>query len=175
MMSVSPAEARLFDIRTATREEWPEAERVAAAAFADYEAAHPRWVAALRESRPMARLGESAEVIVAVSEGAILGACGYMAPGVPRHEFFPPEWSILRMLSVPPEHRGRGIARALAHECVRRARRDRAPVLGLYTSPIMKAAVPLYVSMGFTLLRELPDEMGVPCVIYTLDPAAGPQ
>ncbi|MGZ5038353.1 MAG: GNAT family N-acetyltransferase [Usitatibacter sp.] len=165
---MSPSEPKRFEVRTATREEWAEAERIAAAAFRDYEAGHPRWYAALCDARPMHRLGESAELLVAAGDGGLLGACGYMAPGVPRHDFFPPEWSILRMMSVPPEHRGRGIARALAEECVRRARRDRAAVLGLYTSPIMKAAVPLYVSMGFAPLRELPDEMGVPCVIYTL-------
>jgi GNAT superfamily N-acetyltransferase len=155
-----------YEIRTATRDEWPEAERLADAAFRDYEDAFPHWVAALRDARPMSRLGESAELLVAASGSGLVGACGYMAPGVPRYEFFPPDWSILRMLSVPRENRGRGIARALVEECVRRARRDSARVLGLYTSPIMKAAVPLYLSMGFVKERDLPPEMGVPCVIY---------
>ena len=30
----------------------------------------------------------------------------------------------------------------------------------------MKAAVPLYLSMGFVKERDLPREMGVPCAIY---------
>jgi GNAT superfamily N-acetyltransferase len=155
-----------YEIRTATPQEWAPADRLADAAFRDYEAGHPQWVAALRDARPMSHLGERSELVVAVSAGELVGACGYLAPGTPRYDFFPPEWSILRMLSVPPPHRGGGIGRALVEECVRRARRDRADVLGLYTSPIMKAAIPLYLDLGFVLDRHLPPEMGVPCVIY---------
>ena len=159
----------MLELRTAARGEWDEADRVADAAFRDYEREHPQWVDALRGERMMTKLGETAEVIVAMRGAEMVGACGYMAPGVPRYEFFPLEWSILRMLSVPRAHRGLGIGRALVKECIDRARRDRARVLGLYTSPMMRAAVPLYESMGFTRLRDLPPEMGVPCVIYTLE------
>ena len=69
-----------YEIRTATRDEWPEAERLADAAFRDYEDAYPRWVAALRDARPMSRLGESAELLVAASGSELVGARGAMAP-----------------------------------------------------------------------------------------------
>jgi ribosomal protein S18 acetylase RimI-like enzyme len=157
------------EIRTATREEWPGADGVADSAFRDYEAAFPDWIASLRAARLMSRLGEEAELVVAARGGELLGACGYLAPGKARHDFFPMEWSILRMLSVPPENRGRGIARALVLECISRSRRDGARILGLYTSPVMKAAVPLYVDLGFVLQRELPPELGMRRLLYALE------
>jgi ribosomal protein S18 acetylase RimI-like enzyme len=157
-----------YEIRKAAPDEWAAADRIADRAFHQYEAEYPQWVAALRNSRPMTRLGEIAEVDVAISGAEMVGACGYVAPGHPRYDFFPRQWSVLRMLSVPPEYRGQGIGRALVEECIRLSIRDGADVLGLYTSPIMKAAVPLYRSMGFVFQRNLPPEMGVPCVIYTL-------
>jgi len=157
-----------YQIRKAQPHEWSMAEQVAEAAFGDYEAGHGDWFRTLRDAHPMRVLAESAEVLVAVAGDEIVGAVGYMRPGIPRHEFFPLDWAILRMLSVPPRHRGNGIARALVQACIECARRDQATILGLYTSPIMKAAIPLYLSIGFVHQRVLAPELGVPCDLYSL-------
>ena len=158
-----------YAIRRARPEECSDAERVARAAFRDYEAGHGDWYRKLTEAQPMRVLGETAEILIAVSGENVVGAVGYMAPGIQRHDFFPPEWAILRMLSVPPEHRGHGIGRALVKACIDCARRDKAGTLGLYTSPVMKTAVPLYLAMGFVHLRKLPAEDDVPCDLYALE------
>jgi ribosomal protein S18 acetylase RimI-like enzyme len=70
------------------------------------------------------------------------------------------------MLVVRPEYRGRGIGRGLTEECVRRARRDGAPLIALHTTPIMAVALPMYERMGFEFLRAAPDRSGVPYGIY---------
>lgn len=60
----------------------------------------------------------------------------------------------LRMLAVAPSARERGVGRALAEECVRRARRAGATALGLHTSASLHAAIRLYERMGFVRTPE---------------------
>jgi ribosomal protein S18 acetylase RimI-like enzyme len=116
----------------------------------------------------MAALAESAELIVARVDGRVAGAVAYVGPGKEKAPFFSREWPVLRMLVVDPEFRGRGIGRALAQECIRRAVRDKAPLIALHTSRIMKVALSLYERMGFRYLREAPAICGVPYGVYVL-------
>jgi len=155
-------------VRTAEPRELDAADRVARIAFGEYEARFPEWIPLLREGRPMARLAADGEVLVADHDGAIVGAVAYLAPGRSKEPAFRPEWAVLRMMAVDPAHRGRGIARALAEECARRARRDGAASLALYTSPAMKIAVELYVRMGFQRRSEIAPVVGMPAVVYEL-------
>jgi len=74
---------------------------------------------------------------------------------------FEPEWASIVLLAVAPRHRRRGIARALLRECIRRARDDDAPAVGLFTSELMTGAAELYRSLGFREDRELPRRYGV--------------
>ncbi|HTJ22445.1 MAG TPA: GNAT family N-acetyltransferase [Gemmatimonadaceae bacterium] len=55
----------------------------------------------------------------------------------------------VRLVAVAPDARGRGVARALMEECIRRARASGATALGLHTSRSLGAAMALYASMGF--------------------------
>jgi hypothetical protein len=50
---------------------------------------------------------------------------------------------------------------------MRRARRDRAAVIALHTSPIMTVALPMYLRMGFVRLRATPPIFGVEYAVYT--------
>jgi ribosomal protein S18 acetylase RimI-like enzyme len=99
---------------------------------------------------------DSATQIVAVQDGAIVGAVLLYAAGTqraPESESRPfPE---VRLLAVPPALRGRGIARALMDECIRRARRSGAPAMTLHTSDMMQTAMLLYERMGFVRAPEL--------------------
>ena len=49
----------------------------------------------------------------------------------------------------------------LVRECIRRARDDGAPAIGLFTSEIMTGARELYRGLGFHEDRELPPRYGV--------------
>src|SRR5215208_1136891 len=60
----------------------------------------------------------------------------------------------LRLLAVAKEARGRGVGRALVEECIARAKRDGATVLGLHTSRSMRNAMGLYRQMGFERAPE---------------------
>jgi GNAT superfamily N-acetyltransferase len=97
----------------------------------------------------MSALADVGEVLVAELGGRIVGAVAYVGPGVPKAEFFRTEWPIMRMLVVAPEARGHGIGRALAQECLGRAKRDGASVFALHTSELMQVALTMYQRMGF--------------------------
>lgn len=153
-------------VRTALEAEWPQADRIAVEAFAEYEADYPEWLARIREGRLMSTIARDAELILATEGDALVGAVGYLPPSAPKDDCFEPAWSVLRMLSVAPSARGRGVGAALIDECMRRARGDGAPVLALYTSPVMRVALPMYERRGFEFVRDLPPRHRVPCVLY---------
>ena len=98
--------------------------------------------------------------------GQIVGAVAYVGPQQPKPAFFEPAWPIIRMLVVDPSARSKGIGRQLTEECLRRAERDRSGVIALHTTPIMTVALPMYLRMGFTRVRDAPDILGVPYAVY---------
>lgn len=143
--------------------------KVALAAFAEYEGVYSDWSVLTRAVGAMASLASSGEVFVADDRGEIVGAVAYIPPrGNPRADFFKPEWPIIRMLVVHPRARGKGIGRKLTEACVSLARRDESSVISLHTSPAMEAALALYLKMGFRLERRVPDRFGVPYGVYLL-------
>ncbi|MGZ8378930.1 MAG: GNAT family N-acetyltransferase, partial [Gemmatirosa sp.] len=58
-------------------------------------------------------------------------------------------WPELRLLAVSPDARGLGVGATLLEECIRRARRNGATVLGLHSSQSMRTAVGMYLRRGF--------------------------
>lgn len=142
--------------------------RVALAAFAQYEGVYSDWEAVARAVGSMAALAESGRILVAEDEaGAIVGAVAYVPPhSAPRAEFFQAEWPIVRMLVVDPAARGQGLGRRLTEACIALARSDGAAAIALHTSPVMEAALTLYRRMGFRLEKAVPDRFGVPYAVY---------
>lgn len=118
----------------------------------------------------MTALFKSAEVVIATIDERVAGAVAYVGPGKPKGDLFPAEWPILRMLVVAPEFRGCGLGRALTLECISRAVRDKARLIALHTSPIMKVALPMYERIGFRLEREVAPIFGVPYAVYVKPP-----
>jgi ribosomal protein S18 acetylase RimI-like enzyme len=155
-------------VRAATSTDHEAADRVARAAFREYESEYPDWIPVLRDGRPMARIAGEGELLIAEKDGAIVGCVGYIPPGRSRNPVFKPEWAALRFMAVDPAHRGLGISRALAEECVRRARRDGATALALFTSPAMKVAVAMYQRMGFRFQRRIDPVYGMTADLYLL-------
>lgn len=139
---------------------------LALCAFEQFKDAYEDWPEFQAKIANMSSLANVGEIIVAEAEGQIVGAVAYVGPNVPKAEFFRLEWPIMRMLVVTPAFRGLGIGRALAEECIRRARRDRASVFALHTSEIMQIALPMYERMGFKRLSSAPAIHGVEYGIY---------
>lgn len=100
----------------------------------------------------------SADCIVADRDGMLVGSVllfpaetnAYAAAGSGSSSF--PE---VRLLAVPPERRGQGVARALVDECIQRARAQEAEYLGLHTSASMEVAIAIYRAMGFERAPQL--------------------
>jgi len=148
--------------------------RVAREAFAQFEHAYEDWPSFIDGIGRMADLAGQADLMVAERRGEVVGAVVHVGPGKPRGAIFPEEWSVIRLLVVAPQHRGQGIAQQLMAACLRCAVRDRAPVVGLHTSPMMAPALHLYTRLGFVRDRDLDPIRGVHYGRYVLPAEAVP-
>lgn len=143
------------------------------AAFEQYQACYSDWPALRSRIATLSSLAEHGEIIIAEQDGEIVGSVAYLGPGKPKSPFYLPQWAVMRMLAVAPHAQGQGIGRALAHECIRRARRDGASVFALHTSAMMTVALPMYQRMGFVWHAEAPTTYGVRYAVFTKDLGKG--
>jgi GNAT superfamily N-acetyltransferase len=97
------------------------------------------------------RAGE-AELLVAVEEGAVLGAVTYCPPGSAWREIAAADEGEFRMLAVATSARGRGVGLALA--CLDRAREAGLGGLAISTMSEMTEAHRLYGRLGFTRVPD---------------------
>lgn len=144
----------------------PQVNALALQAFEQFKDTYQDWPGFREKIGNMSALADGGEIIVAEVDGRIVGAVAYVGPGVPKAAFFRPEWSIMRMLVVAPDFRGRGIGRALAEACLCRARRDGASVFALHTSKLMEVALPMYQRMEFQWAADAPTIHGVDYGVY---------
>lgn len=153
-------------IRDFRKRDASEVDELALQAFEQFKDAYDDWPAFQAQIAHMSSLANVGEVIVAEVDGHIVGAVAYIGPSAPKAEFFRPEWPIMQMLVVAPASRGVGIGRALAEECVRRGKRDRACEFALHASEIMQVALRMYRQMGFKLASSAPAIHGVEYGLY---------
>jgi GNAT superfamily N-acetyltransferase len=163
-MSLAPSALTLRDFVSADSDR---INRIALAAFSQFATYYDDWPKLAASLSRMSDLATSGEIIVAEIEHEIAGAVAYIPPGAPKAAFFESSWPVIRMLVADPERRGLGIGKALTEECLKRARRDRAEVIALHTSPIMAVALPMYLRMGFAKVRSTPPIHGVEYAVYT--------
>jgi ribosomal protein S18 acetylase RimI-like enzyme len=150
----------------------PRLEAIVARAWLQFAPHFSDWPAFEARLLQIGRLATQAELIVAEADGAIAGFVGYAGRGVPKADYFEPDWAVIRMLSVDPAMRGRGIGRILTEACLDRARAEQAATVALHTSPIMTLAERMYLNLGFARMRPLPEVFGVPYYLYTKPHAA---
>lgn len=103
------------------------------------------------------------EVMVAESEGRLVGTVTFLPDAAADGHPWPPGGAVLRLLAVDPAARGQGVGRALTWACVERARAGGARFLALHTAPVMEAARALYEDLGF---RRAPEHDFDPTVHY---------
>ena len=142
--------------------------RIALAAWDQYRSVFSDWSLTASLLAGTASMTKELELLIAEDETAIRGFVGYVAPGRPREKIFKRDWATIRMLSVDPIARGRGIGRLMTEECIRRAQRDGAPRIALHTSPAMAVALAMYIRIGFIHERDIVDRHGVHYAMYTL-------
>lgn len=151
------------EIRDALPDEYPAIAEVTLAAYGEYFPADPLpplWLEYRNDLAAVDRRAKESEQIVAVLDGRIVGAVAFYPTGTEEgSQGRPPEWAGVRFLAVHPDARGRGIARTLTQECIRRARERGTKVLGLMTGSFMKAAQHVYDSMGFIRVPEIDEHI----------------
>ena len=91
-----------------------------------------------------------ADVLVAVSEGRVLGGVTYVpAHDNPYAEDLAAGEVGIRMLAVDPSAQGLGVGRALMDAALDKARRAGVRGVALHSTPVMRSAHRLYESLGF--------------------------
>lgn len=148
-------------IRDAHDDEGAAIQVVTLAAYAEYVTIMPGPLWEGYQRQLLATLDEEGPVerIVAEYDGAIVGSVLLYPPLANAYtstrKQINTNWPEVRLLSVIPAARGRGIGAALMNECEQRARSSGATTLGLHTMDIMQAALRLYERRGFIRTPEL--------------------
>jgi ribosomal protein S18 acetylase RimI-like enzyme len=136
-------------------------------------ATNPAWGSYLEDAADVAGHAATLTVIVAEQSGSLVGTVSYGAPdGNPQgRQSLPAEWAVIRLLAVDPPARGMGIGRALALECLARARQDGAASVGLTTHERMSVAKSMYEDLGFVRepLYDFSPDAEVHVIAYRLD------
>ncbi|MGD6854096.1 GNAT family N-acetyltransferase [Bacillus infantis] len=96
------------------------------------------------------------ELIIAEEDGKLAGSVALFPARTDAYEGYVEEldYPEIRMLAVAPEFQGKGIAKALITECIRRAKEQGFHRIGLHTGDFMKNAMKLYEGFGFTRLPQ---------------------
>lgn len=95
-----------------------------------------------------------ADVLVAVEDGAVLGAVTYCPLGSAWREIAAGDEGEFRMLAVSPDARGRGVGLALIQACLDRAREAGLLGMAISTMSEMTEAHRLYGRLGFSRVPD---------------------
>ncbi|MQA96157.1 MAG: GNAT family N-acetyltransferase [Streptosporangiales bacterium] len=149
---LGPAPVRLT-VRPAEPHELPVAGAIAEGAYRHegYLDGDEEYAVELRDAASRA---ERSEVLVAVSDGAIVGTVTYCPAGTAHAQIAGPGEAEFRMLGVAPIARGRNVGERMVHACLERARAAGAHTLRLSSYVKMHPAHALYERVGF---RRTPD------------------
>jgi GNAT superfamily N-acetyltransferase len=126
------------------------------AAYEEFEASltPANWALMMTNLERVVTSAGEGSLLVAEVDGRVGGTVTYYPPGPKDYNRVPLEWAVIRALAVHPACRRCGTARRLTEECLRRARQDHAPFVGLHTSELMVAARAMYEEMGFREQNE---------------------
>ncbi len=69
------------------------------------------------------------------------------------------EFPRIRLLSVPPPHRNKGIAKLLIDFCEKRAQSEGHKTIALHTTALMKIARQMYERRGYVRYPEIDTEL----------------
>ena len=164
-------------IRDAGHADHPRAARLLSLAYAEYLRfgdEEPGWIDYVSNEVPDIS-SRSEDTLIAAENGSgdMLACVTYVAPGRSpiTKQGLPVEWAVIRLLAVDPGARGLGLGRSLTEECIARARRDGAYVVGLHTVIEMEVAQGLYERMGFVRDPRYDQQPGrtVRILAYRLD------
>ncbi len=150
-------------VEAATSEDFEAIAELNVAAFAQFQSSldPASWQEMLKNLRNVAERARTTEFLVCREQGVIVGSVGYCPAGNSNPNIFSAEMASVVLLVVHPQHRGKGLGKALTAACIARAREDNANAIGLFTSELMQPAHHVYRALGFRLESELPARYGI--------------
>ncbi len=160
---------RTLKIRTASADEFDAVGKVIQAAYREYKAHYPpEWWERYEQSQAdvQSRAHES-ELVVAELDGRIIGSITLYLDGYRGGAGSWPEgWAGIRLVSVHPDARGLGVAKAMMNECLEMCRARGIPVVGLHTTQVMATARGMYERMGFERVPQFDHHPRPDYVVY---------
>jgi len=145
-------------IRDAVEEELPFIREQRITAYQEHAARIPEghWQALKEAISSDADQQPGVEQMVAEHAGKIVGSVILFPAKSDAYEGLVDEldYPEIRLLAVSPEARGKGIAKALVTECIRRTKAKGFQQIGLHTGQFMAGAIALYEGMGFERLPQ---------------------
>jgi len=150
-------------IEAASKEDYTSIAELNVKAYEEFAArlAAGAWSAMRENLRNIEERAKTAEFLVFRVGGEVVGSVAYCPAKNSDRSIFTPGTASVLLLAVHPQHRGRGIAKALTTACIARARNDGAAAIGLFTSELMLPAQHIYRSLGFWQDGELPKRHGL--------------
>lgn len=136
----------MAEIRAVRPEEYDEVGELTARVYLDEGYGSPQYEPRLRD---VAGRDASADVLVAVLDGRVVGAVTLAPYGSEWAEAAEPGDAVIRMLAVHPDVRGAGTGEALVRACIDLARENGCRLIRLSTEPTMTVAHRLYERLGF--------------------------
>ncbi len=110
---------------------------------------------------------KEAQGLICKVDSKIIGMVFLVRSGS-ENKHFSKEWAYIRMLGVLPKYSGQGIGRALMKKTIELAKANNEEHLALHTSEFMNTARLMYVSMGFKMVKQIPDNFGAKYWVYLL-------
>jgi GNAT superfamily N-acetyltransferase len=145
----------LLTIRDAPASEHDQVAGLVMSAYEEYLSfVTPEFVAEFRDDMRDVFAADHTDVIVAESEGRLIGTVTFYPDGTKDGDGLPPGSARVRILAVAPDWRRRGVGTALMTECLNRARNLGATRMLLHTLPFMSKAIALHESLGFRRAPE---------------------
>lgn len=105
---------------------------------------------------------------VARLKSEIIGMA-FLLPSGNTVDVYEAEWCSIRLVAVHPSHRGKKIAKTLTQVCINQAISNSEKIIALHTSSMMPAAMHVYESFGFKVIKDIGQRFGQPYFLYTLD------
>lgn len=138
-------------LRWAGPDERTDIGRLMVDAYSEFEPAltPENWAQMMANLERVVMTAGDTNLLVAEIDGRLAGTVTYYPPGPKDYARVPAGWAVIRALAVDPRCRRQGVARRLTEECLRLARQDRAPAVGLHTAGLMVAARTMYERLGF--------------------------
>lgn len=145
-------------IRDAVEEELPSIREQRVNSYEEHAQKIPEghWQALKQAISSSADTQPGVEVIIAEIDGIIVGSVALFPAKTNAYDGYVDEldYPEIRLLTVTPEARGKGVASALISECIQRTKSKGFQLIGLHTADFMASAKRLYKRLGFERLPQ---------------------